>query len=73
MGLFSDYEVDCQFAADFPFGVPCDAWRTKSGEEIAVKDMTTAHIKNCMRLVGEDDDWYAEFAEELARRKGEGE
>nr|DAJ85311.1 MAG TPA: hypothetical protein [Caudoviricetes sp.]DAU56535.1 MAG TPA: hypothetical protein [Caudoviricetes sp.] len=30
--------------------------------------MTEQHIKNCMRLVGEDDGWYGVFCKELKRR-----
>jgi len=30
--------------------------------------MTEQHIKNCMRLVGEDDGWYGVFYKELKRR-----
>ena len=31
--------------------------------------MTGQHIKNCMRLVGEDDGWYDVFCKELKRRE----
>ena len=72
MPLFDDYEADAAFERDYPFGVPCDVWRS-ARRDIRVKDMTTEHILNCMRLVGEDDAWYGYFAKELSRRKGEGE
>lgn len=65
MSLFEDY--DGHFEADYPFGVPNETWKTKSGA-IKVKDMTESHIRNCMRIVGEDDAWYGYFAKELKRR-----
>lgn len=68
MSLYEDYRIDCQFAADFPHGVPGKYWTTRDGTEIPVKEMTETHIRNCMRKIGEDDPWYAEFREELKRR-----
>ena len=67
MSLWDDYEADAAFARDFPFGVPCDTWESKSGN-IAVKDMSVAHIQNCMKIVGEDDPWFSYFQKELKRR-----
>lgn len=29
-------------------------WKTKDGKEILIKDMTTEHIKNCIRAIKED-------------------
>lgn len=68
MSLWDDYKADAQFAHDFPFGVPNEYWNGKDGE-ILVTDMTDQHIRNCMRMVGEDDDWYSYFQKELDRRK----
>ena len=68
MSLWDDYKVDAQFAHDFPFGVPNEYWNGKDGE-ILVTDMTDQHIRNCMRMVGENDDWYSYFQKELDRRK----
>lgn len=68
MSLFSDYEAEYEFEKDFPFGVPSDTWKTKDGRKIKVSEMTEQHIKNCMRLVGEDDGWYGVFCKELKRR-----
>ena len=69
MSLWDDYEADAIFAKDFPHGVPCDTWVTKGGEKVKIKDMTTQHICNCMRVVGEDDPWYGRFAQEISRRE----
>lgn len=59
--------MDHQFEHDFPFGMPNDFWPSKNGK-IALKNMTESHIRNCMRLVGEDDLWYSRFQKELERR-----
>lgn len=72
MSLWADYEADAMFERDFPFGVPCDEWTTRDGKKIKLKDMTERHIRNCMRIVGEDDMWYGRFADELARRAHDG-
>jgi len=69
MSLFDDYMINAQFSKDFPFGVPCDTWVTRDGVKIKLKDMTISHIKNCMKIVGEDDPWYPYFQEELNKRK----
>lgn len=29
-------------------------WETKEGKEINIKDMTTQHIKNCIKAIKED-------------------
>lgn len=31
-----------------------EIWRTKDGREIQIKDMTTQHIKNCIKALKED-------------------
>ena len=69
MSLFDDYRIDAIFARDYPFGVPCDMWVTRDGQKIKLSDMTDRHIKNCMKMVGEDDPWYSEFFKELERRQ----
>jgi len=72
MGLFEDYEAEVQFAMDFPHGVPCDTWTTATGKKIKLNKMSEEHIRNCMKLIGEDDPWYPYFQKELERRKGLG-
>lgn len=66
MSLYSDY--DGYFEESYPFGIAGDIWHSHSGD-INVADMTDSHILNCMRIVGEDDDWYWRFQEELNRRE----
>jgi hypothetical protein len=67
MSLFDDYMAEAQFAHDFPFGLPNKYWHSKSGD-ILVTEMTEQHIKNCMNIVGVDDEWYSYFEKELKRR-----
>lgn len=31
-----------------------DMWKTKNGEKTYIKDMTTEHIKNCIKAIQED-------------------
>lgn len=69
MSLWDEYDAEMQFYRDFPYDVPSDYWRTKDGTKIKVSDMSESHIRNCMRMVGEDDGWYARFEKELERRK----
>lgn len=68
MSLWDDYKYDYLFEEHFPHGVHNDEWRTRDGRILKVKDMTTQHIKNCMRLIGTDDDFYYVFEYELRKR-----
>ncbi len=68
MSYGREYLSDHAFERDYPFGLPNDYWPSKNGK-IALKNMTENHIRNCMRLVGEDDPWYGRFQKELARRE----
>ena len=69
MSLWSDYEIEAQFAKDYPFGIPNKYWHSKNGD-IPVSEMTEQHIRNCMKMVGEDDVWYTYFQKELDKRNG---
>lgn len=69
MGLWNDIEADYEFERTYPFGIAGDTWTTKNGRKIKVKEMSETHIRNCMRIVGEDDDWYFVFKQELGRRR----
>lgn len=68
ISMYDEFIADCLFERDFPFGLPEKYWTTAQGERIQVTDMTSQHILNCMRVVGEDDPWYAYFRKELDRR-----
>lgn len=69
MSLYNDFFSDYMFEIDYPFGMPCDEWTTKDGRKIKITKMTTEHIKNCMKIVGEDDLWYSHFEKELKGRE----
>ena len=52
------------------------AWRMNNGELIAIKDMETSHIKNCIRMIyRKNGTWRHQylryFENELRRRKHE--
>ena len=65
---WDDYEIEAAFARDFPYGVASSVWPAKSGD-IPISEMSDNHIKNCMKMVGPDDNWYAIFKNELEKRK----
>jgi len=74
MSLWDDFENDYAYEFDYPFGIPDTTrkdviWTTKKGCKIPLSQMSDSHITNCMKLVGEDDAWYAVFAKELKRRE----
>lgn len=68
MSIWSDYEAEMTFRMHYPHGVNNDEWTTREGKTLKLKDMTTAHIKNCMRMIGDTNDFYYAFEAELARR-----
>ena len=69
MSFGAEILADYAFERDFPFGMPSDVWTKRDGTKIKLTEMSESHIKNCMRIVGEDDPWYGEFYQELKRRK----
>jgi len=69
LSLWDDYKAEYAFERNFPHGVCNDEWRTHDGKVLHVKDMTTTHIKNCMRMIGQSDDFYYVFEAELRRRR----
>lgn len=68
MGMYDDYKVDEIFRSQYPHGVNNDEWTTKEGKILKIKDMTNAHIRNCMRMIGQNDDFWYAFEAELKRR-----
>lgn len=42
-------------------------WKTKTGNGIAIKDMTTSHIKNCIKLIVKRDGWREEYLPNLVK------
>ena len=66
--LWDDYKYDYIFEESHPLGPTNDTWTTRDGRRIKIEDMTTGHIRNCMRMLGEENDVYYIFREELKRR-----
>ena len=68
MSSGSDYLAEYAFEWDYPRGINNDEWRDARGVVHKLKDMSESYIKNVMRFIGKDDDfWYACEAE-LNRR-----
>lgn len=75
MSLWSDFEAEYAYEMDHPNGITGDMWTTKDGRVLHVKDMTTSHIRNCMKMLGgpttsDPNDIYWAFDAELKRRTG---
>lgn len=72
MSLWEDFEAESAFERDYPHGVNNDEWTTKDGQTMKVKDMSTGHIMNCMKMLCENgeviDDFYFVFQAELRLR-----
>ena len=70
----SDYDIDSEIFDDGIEFLAIPAWRTKDGELIAIKDMDTSHIKNCIKMIYKSNDtWRYQylryFEAELRKRK----
>lgn len=66
MSMWEDFVAD--YAYELYNSMQAGIWTMRDGTEIAVMDMTTTHIRNCMRMVGKNNGWYSVFADELKRR-----
>ena len=69
MGYGSELLADYEFERDYPFGIPGGYWKTRDGRRMQITEMTNGHIRNCMKIVGEDNEWHDVFEKELQRRK----
>lgn len=68
----SDYDLDSTHSSVEFISIP--AWRTKDGELIAIKDMDTSHIKNCIKMIYKSNGTWRHqylryFEAELRKRK----
>lgn len=68
----SDYDLDSTRSSVEFISIP--AWRTKDGELIAIKDMDTSHIKNCIKMIYRSNgkwrhQYLRYFEAELRKRK----
>lgn len=70
MSFAKEMMSDSLFEATYPFGLPSwQGWYSAEVKDyIPLAAMSTGHIINCMKLVGEDDLWYGVFQKELERR-----
>lgn len=63
----SDYNDEIEF-------ISIPAWRTEDGTLVAIRDMVTLHIKNCIRKIYKSNGMWRRkylryFMEELYKRK----
>lgn len=55
----AEYRAYLNDSEDFDY-TPC--WITKDGNTLRIKDMTTSHIRNCMRMIERSDfEWRGEL------------
>ena len=67
----SDFDIDSTDKVEF---ISIPAWRTRDNELIAIKDMDTSHIRNCIRMIlSSKSSWRSSylryFRAELLRRQ----
>lgn len=71
----SDYDLDSfHLAKDEIEFISIPAWRTEDGTLVAIRDMVTPHIKNCIRKIYKSNCMWRRkylryFMEELYKRK----
>ena len=68
----SDYDLDSTHSGVEFISIP--AWRMKNGKLIAIKDMDTSHIKNCIKMIYKSNGTWRHqylryFEAELRKRK----
>lgn len=68
----SDYNIDTERTDIEYISIP--AWRMRDGNLIAIQDMDTSHIKNCIKMIYRSNGtWRPQylryFEEELKKRK----
>ena len=68
----SDYDLDSTHSGVEFISIP--AWRMRNGKLIAIKDMDTSHIKNCIKMIYRSNGtWRRQylryFEAELRKRK----
>ena len=70
----SDYDIDSErLEEDIEF-IQIPAWRMKDGKLIAIRDMETSHIKNCIKMIYRSNGTWRHqylryFEAELRKRK----
>lgn len=69
----SDYDMDSTHLNEVEF-ISIPAWRMADGNLIAIQDMDTSHIKNCIKMIYKSNgvwrhNYLKYFKEELIKRK----
>ena len=70
----SDFDIDSEgLEEDIEF-IAIPAWRMKDGRLIAIRDMDTSHIKNCIKMIYRSNGTWRHqylryFEDELRKRK----
>lgn len=67
----SDYDIDSEKDIEY---ISIPAWRMKDGKLIAIRDMETSHIKNCIKMIYRSNGTWRHqylryFEAELRKRK----
>ena len=67
----SDYDIDSEKEIEY---ISIPAWRMKDGKLIAIRDMETSHIKNCIKMIYRSNGTWRHqylryFEAELRKRK----
>lgn len=67
----SDYDIDSEKDIEY---ISIPAWRMKDGNLIAIQDMDTSHIKNCIKMIYRSNGTWRHqylryFEAELRKRK----
>ena len=67
----SDYDIDSEKDIEY---ISIPAWRMKDGKLIAIRDMDTSHIKNCIKIIYRSNGTWRHqylryFEAELRKRK----
>ena len=70
----SDYDIDSETLDEGIEFMVIPAWRMRNGKLIAIKDMDTSHIKNCIKMIYKSNGkWRPQylryFTDELCKRK----
>ena len=70
----SDYDMDSERLEEDIEYISIPAWRMKDGKLIAIRDMETSHIKNCIKMIYRSNGTWRHqylryFEAELRKRK----
>lgn len=75
MGEYAELAIEQELAEEFglyDLEIDKPMWTTISGNKIYVKDMETAHIKSCIKMLDKKGKVYTALNEELKKRIKDG-